>query len=281
MNFRQFFSLLLLVGFNVVCLAESYSVIKSNFPVRREGDTFIVDIPDEEAEEIVNKFASDEELPPLTIKNEINNTVIVNNATIAPASPQVSPSPQIEKPKPSATNSTQKTDKLVQKSSQSTQNQPTLSWLQNLSLPAAGKLILGAAAAGYGLTFGKLMLLERSLSQATTWSNWNANIPLDSLLAMPQEDVARDLFDGIKSTYPCARHKDSALDPLVCFMNAIEKESKKLNQLITVHEWIDYLRLSNIFPGQVEALQKADHNLARLDYLKHLATSWASAYSKS
>ncbi len=136
-------------------------------------------------------------------------------------------------------------------------------------------LITAGAYAGlvYIITSG-----NRYLADAQLWSSWHQELPLDQLLAIPQQQLSQDLLREIQRRYTDPESITNFMKPLGKFMMAIEQEEELLKWYQNAYSWISYARLPQLVPLNKQRFGKINERLQRLAYYKNIFQSWAAEY---
>ncbi len=134
------------------------------------------------------------------------------------------------------------------------------------------------AMIGYGYVWYKLLSLNYTLSQTTSWSKWHETMTLEELLAKSHQEVATDLLTAIQRHYTTPEQFDDLITPLIAFVRDVDCEIDQLRQLEKFHIWIDRLRISFLFPKQSALLEASQASIHRLTYLKNVLLTWVSEH---
>lgn len=111
------------------------------------------------------------------------------------------------------------------------------------------------------------------------WSNWQDSLSFEALLAIPQEEFARQLLTEIHRRYAQASAITDILGPITSFINAITEEEQHINQYISLLEWIEYTRVARLFPVERQTRPSLDGRLQRVAYFKNTVQTWAAHYA--
>lgn len=136
----------------------------------------------------------------------------------------------------------------------------------------------GALLGLYAVYLIKLHNISSRVIKKNTWSTWKEHIPVEVMLEIPHQEVAEELFDAIKTNY-LPVHNTDLMTPIVKFNYAVDQELALLNQFITMHDWLNYTKLSYIFPKHEMELVQAHTKIKRLVFLKDILLTWLSNYS--
>lgn len=116
------------------------------------------------------------------------------------------------------------------------------------------------------------------LGQSELWSSWRQELPLDQLLAIPQEQFAKELLREIHRRYTDSTTITDLVRPLSLFMISLEQEEEYIKWYQSVYSWISYLKLNKIVPFSKQRFGKINERLQRLAYYKNAFLSWAADY---
>ncbi len=141
-----------------------------------------------------------------------------------------------------------------------------------------GKIVVGAIGGTYLTMCSLLLYFGYKIMQRTTWSAWKDNIPYDMLHVIPHQELGKELLYAIQQQYQTSHNLTDFLTPLISFLQDVDRELSVLNQFLTLHIWIETLRLSLIFPHQENLLQNAEEKVQRLTYLREVFMHWVTDY---
>lgn len=136
-----------------------------------------------------------------------------------------------------------------------------------------------ATASVYAYYCAQIYMSQRYLKQKNLWSHWRSDVTLDQLLALPQEQFAKELLAEIHRRY---YKKDSITDlmaPLTTFMTVIEQEEEKISYYICLVQWLHSLRINRLFPINAGSYRHAQEQLQRIAYYKNIFITWAHNYN--
>ncbi|HZW61252.1 MAG TPA: hypothetical protein VFF04_03435 [Candidatus Babeliales bacterium] len=146
-------------------------------------------------------------------------------------------------------------------------------WSYKLAMAA------GVVCAGYTALLSALLYLEHMIMQGKGWANWHQELSLETLNAVDQQMLAKELFEDIKHCYlPPSYTALNFLDPIVCFINECDHEMKTLERFIQLHDWISKIHISYYLPTQEQTVAKTLNAIARLKYVKRLLVLYLSEY---
>ena len=116
------------------------------------------------------------------------------------------------------------------------------------------------------------------LSDNQLWSSWHQELPLDQLLAIPQQQLSQELLREIQRRYTDSESITNLVKPLGKFMIAVEQEEEQLKWYQNTYSWISYARLPHLVPLNKHRFTKINERLQRLAYYKNTFQSWAADY---
>jgi len=140
------------------------------------------------------------------------------------------------------------------------------------------KIGLGILFFAYACLQCKLYNLERCISNTEVWSSWKSHLILNDLLVLDQKELTRELLHAIQKKYAAPDNLHNFVLPLVYFMQEFENEIATLKQLISIHEWLCFCRLSHIFFIKKSTIERAKERISRLYFLHNILTTWMSDY---
>jgi|SRR5579871_2315082 len=139
------------------------------------------------------------------------------------------------------------------------------------------RLLLGAVVLGGGALALKAWLMATSVDGSHAWSEWKTEIPLATLQSSDKH-IARLLFEEIKKRYEHCQQDGGLLDPIMCFMNDVDKEKRHLGYVVSMHTWLATVPLSYIVPASLKNVTHLQEKIERLRCLKKLLITWLSEY---
>ena len=139
--------------------------------------------------------------------------------------------------------------------------------------------LLGAGLVfSYGLLAYLIMSGNSYLGDSALWSSWHQELPLDQLLAIPQEQITEELIREIQRRYTDSTSIADIVKPLGIFMVKIDQEEEQIKWYQSVYSWISYIRLTKLVPVGQQRFSKIPERLQRIAYYKNLFKSWAADY---
>jgi len=122
---------------------------------------------------------------------------------------------------------------------------------------------------------------NKFLSRKDIWCAWHEEMALDSLVAVPQRDLAAELILEIQRRYSNTNNPTDFLEPLITFVKEIESEISIISKLKRAYYVFSRTHLSALFPINEKLFVSLDAKLQRSIYLKNLFLSWAAEYKIS
>jgi hypothetical protein len=116
------------------------------------------------------------------------------------------------------------------------------------------------------------------LGNTTLWSSWHQELPLDQLLAIPQQQLTQELIREIQRRYTDSSSIVDIVKPLGIFMVKSDQEEEQIKWYQSAYSWLSYLRLHKLIPINQTRFNKISERLQRLAYYKNLFKSWAADY---
>jgi len=211
------------------------------------------------------------------IDKDFNLVITVNNDHIAHNSPQASSVQVLQKPEPE---SSPILKKLQEIKSELHVSERMKDILEKRSFFYDYKWhLLGLTVAG---SYAYLLYIIHSgnsyLSNNELWSSWRQDLPLDQLLAIPQEQFSQELIREIQRRYTDPRSVIDLVKPLSQFIITTNDEEEQLRWYQSTFGWLSYLHLVKIVPFSKQRFTKINERLQRLAYYKNIFQSWAADY---
>jgi len=116
------------------------------------------------------------------------------------------------------------------------------------------------------------------LGKNDLWSSWHQELPLDQLLAIPQQQFAQELVHEIQRRYNEPASLTDLIQPLTKFMKAIEDEEEQIRWYHAAYSWISYLYLDHLIPFAKQRFNSAAQRLQRISYFKNVFQTWVAQY---
>jgi hypothetical protein len=135
-----------------------------------------------------------------------------------------------------------------------------------------------SVAATYGYTFFKLRAIETYAENPGTWAAWRRDIPFDRLLAIPQDQLTRELILAIQGRYISAENPTDSLAPLITFSREIAEERELLAHYHNYVSWCMQLSVHRLMACPQTLLAKLAERKQRATYLSTVFQSWLIHY---
>jgi hypothetical protein len=139
-------------------------------------------------------------------------------------------------------------------------------------------LAFGLLGSCYSYIWFQLLYYAYQVLKTDTWSCWQSSMPNDMLKILPEQELGKKLVMAAQEKYQKAATLHDLLTPLVSFLRDVENEVKNLEAFITLHSWLDTLRLSWFFPAQKKLLSIAQEKCDRLYFIKSVFIRWVTDY---
>lgn len=139
--------------------------------------------------------------------------------------------------------------------------------------------LLMAIVAGYGYLWIQLYQAKNLLDNQEAWSCWKNHIAIDRLVALPHDELSKELFIDIQERYINMDNPTDFLLPLASFLPILEKERMLLERYVW---WGDKIRICRggwFFPVNQESIDAARDAIRRLKFLKGLFVAWWAAHN--
>ena len=153
----------------------------------------------------------------------------------------------------------------------------TSSFLYNKRYFIGGSVVLG----GYVLTCNYCVQANKYLERTDTWASWRPDTPVELLIAIPQQELAKELILEIQRRYSNPQNPTDFISPLIAFVQTIDEEIIKIKQYAQVYGWITRLHIQVIFPINQKQFNLLGEKYKKLIYLKNIFLSWAAEYKVS
>ena len=148
---------------------------------------------------------------------------------------------------------------------------PSSSWWW--AVPAASVAIV------YAYINYKILKAQSYLKNNQLWSSWRSDIVLEQLLALPQDQLTKELLAEIHRRYFDHTTIADPITPFVTFMNSLEEEEAAINDYLNLVQWLQYLYIARLFPIRPQIYTHTKERMQRLAYYKNVFTTWASAHA--
>lgn len=139
-------------------------------------------------------------------------------------------------------------------------------------------LLLGTSAITYGILCYIIVSGNSYLGQAELWSSWRAELSLDQLLSIPQEQFSQDLLQEIHRRYTTSDTISDLMTPLSLFLLALEKEEEQIKWYQYAYSWLTYLKITKVLPFSKVRFAKINERIQRISYLKNSFHTWIAKF---
>ncbi len=218
---------------------------------------------------------------PLTMTQKIdkdfNLVITVNNDHVAHNNPQASSVQVIQKPEPESSPILKKLQEIKSELHVSERMKDILekrSFFYDYKWHLLGLTVAGS----YAFLLYIIYAGNSYLSNNELWSSWRQDLPLDQLLAIPQEQFSQELIREIQRRYTDPRSVIDLVKPLSEFIITTNDEEEQLRWYQSTFGWLSYLQLIKIVPLSKQRFTKINERLQRLAYYKNIFQSWAADY---
>lgn len=166
-------------------------------------------------------------------------------------------------------------------------NKAALQQLQLTNLNSASKsfldtyqwhLLIGGSLAGYALLCYCIVRGNYYLDQQNLWSSWRAELPLEQLLAIPQEQLGQELVAEIQRKYNTEGIITDVVLPFSHFLKDIEEEEAEIKWYQELYSWLTFLHVQQIVPANAVRYGKIKQRLQRIAYYKNIFKTWSANY---
>jgi hypothetical protein len=135
-------------------------------------------------------------------------------------------------------------------------------------------LILG----GYLYMFYRLRVIQSYVDNKPSWGAWKKDVPMEKLLAIPQDKLTHDLMMTIQERYISIENPTDSLTPLMNFSKEIADEKELVNTYHTYVSWCSQCSLNTIMPFSQTLLAQLAERKQRVTYVSTLFQSWLANY---
>jgi hypothetical protein len=135
-----------------------------------------------------------------------------------------------------------------------------------------------SVAGTYGYMFYKVRSIQSYVDNPGIWGTWKRDIPFEQLLAIPQDQLTRELMMAIQGRYISAENPTDSLAPLITFASEIAEEKELLTNYHTYVSWCMQFSLQRVMPCSQTLLTQLNERKQRATYLSTLFQSWLAHY---
>jgi len=139
-------------------------------------------------------------------------------------------------------------------------------------------IIGGCAASLYGYVCYTVYQGNRYLQSSDLWSSWKSSLELETLLSLPQKELAEELVREVQRRYTNPANPTDFVSPLSAFLTALEKECTTIQFYTEFNTRLHTLYLSKAIPLNCCVYTNAQKRIQRLLYLKNVFITWAADF---
>jgi hypothetical protein len=139
-------------------------------------------------------------------------------------------------------------------------------------------LATSAILGTYMYMFYRMRVIQSYVDNQPSWGNWKKDIPLDKLLAIPQDQLTHDLMISIQERYVSIENPTDSLTPLINFTQEIAEEKELVTAYHAYVAWCTQYSLNKILPFSVTLLTQLTERKQRITYISTLFQSWLAHY---
>lgn len=136
-------------------------------------------------------------------------------------------------------------------------------------------IIVGIVVA-YVSMFATLYGMAYTCHYYCPWAHWKNDLSVRQLRKLPEKKLATELFAVLNTMYECEHKQGDFLTPLVCFINAIDREIAWHRRFLSLHAWLDYCL---IFPKQQSTQLHVTEQYERLKLIRSILVTWLTSYT--
>lgn len=131
---------------------------------------------------------------------------------------------------------------------------------------------------GYAYMFYRLRIIQSYVDTQPSWGAWKKEVPMDTLLAIPQDKLTQDLMMSIQERYISIENPTDSLTPLMTFCKEISDEKDLVAAYHNYVSWCIQCSLNKILPISDTLLAQLALRKQRITYLSTLFQSWLAHY---
>lgn len=135
-----------------------------------------------------------------------------------------------------------------------------------------------AVLGGYAYMFYRLRVIQSYVDNGPSWGAWKKDIPMETLLAIPQEKLTHDLMTAIQERYISIETPTDSLAPLITFSQEIMEEKELITAYHRYVSWCSQCSVNKIMPFSQTLLAQLSERKQRVTYLSTLFQSWLAHY---
>lgn len=144
-----------------------------------------------------------------------------------------------------------------------------------LNLTKKEAMVIGICVA-YVSMFAALYGMAYTCQHYCPWAHWKNELSVRELRKVPERELATELFAVLNTMYECEHKQGDFLTPLVCFINAVDREITWHTRFLSLHAWLDYCL---IFPKQQSTQRHVAEQHERLKLIWSILVTWLTSYT--
>lgn len=111
-----------------------------------------------------------------------------------------------------------------------------------------------------------------------SWGSWHKEYSLEAFLAMPQQQIAKELVIEIQRRYSNNACPTDFIGPLISFCTMIDSEIEMVNHYLSTYSLLMRTNLYGLFPLNVAQCDELGDIIKRLQFIKNIFLAWAADY---
>jgi hypothetical protein len=139
-------------------------------------------------------------------------------------------------------------------------------------------IAVSAVLGGYAYMFYRLRVIQAYIDNSPSWGAWKKDVPMETLLAIPQEKLTHDLMTAIQERYISIETPTDSLTPLITFSQEITQEKELVSAYHSYVSWCTQCSVNKIMPFSQTLLTQLTERKQRIIYLNTLFQSWLTHY---
>jgi len=153
-------------------------------------------------------------------------------------------------------------------------SETVLAWVDN------HRYLVGATAAVslYAYIFYKMYQVNQIIYSEKSWSNWQSNKSLESLLLAPRQQLEAELLFEFQSRYIHPTCPTDFIYSIVQSSNSLQAEIDCVAEQINLYEWILVSYVSHAFFVDEHDLANLRDKYKKLLFMQNVFMSWCAHY---
>lgn len=119
---------------------------------------------------------------------------------------------------------------------------------------------------------------NKYLDMANLWSSWRSDTPLEYLITIPQQELAKELILEVQRRYSNPQNPTDFITPLITFIQAIENELKIIRKYNRLYHCTTILHVQKMLPFNQKQFKSLNEKYRKLIHIKNIFLSWATEY---